>query len=79
MAIARRILCALNSADTKSFTENGDTPSWLTGDLGRQMWEDAVNADSFLREAQAAQEKEEKVEVEVEVASPLNGWAGGIA
>ena len=76
MAIARRILCALNSVDTKRFTENGDTPSWLTGDLGRQMWEDAVNADSFLKESKAAQEKEEKVEVEEDiVASPPNRWA----
>ena len=76
MAIARRILCALNSVDTKRFTENGDTPSWFTGDLRRQMWEDAVNADSFLKEAKAAQEKEEKVEVEEDiVASPFNRWA----
>ena len=76
MAIARRFLCALHAADTKLFKENGDQPSWLTRDLGRQMWEDAVNADSILREAKAAQEKEEKVEVEEDiVASPLNRWA----
>ena len=73
MATARRILCALSAANRKLFTENGDRPRWLTGELGRQMWEDAVNDDSISREAKAAQEKEEKVEVEEDVVvSPLN-------
>ena len=78
MAIARRILCALSAADEKRFTENGDRPGWFTGDLGWQMWEDAVNFYSILRETKAAQEREEKVRVEENVVAPplKNGQEG---
>ena len=70
MAIARRILCALSAADKKRFTKNGDRPGWLTGDLGWQMWEDAGNFYSILRETKAAQEREEKVRVKENVLAP---------